>query len=365
MSSKTVFNSGRILVVGSQGGGKTFLATKLSQKTTGEATYQEEFGGTIETEFLKVAFENGKYFSLLLPIGGQEKWASLRSQFGETAEGIIVILDGMTKEFWPNSIRQATSLASMVPYDDYPIIAVITKEDQSKLIFKEIKKFCQVISDGIKKAINDGVQYYSRGFKIIERFELVQDPEQIPFSLFEQIIVNALEKEFFTDIVPGDAKKAKTLLPGFSLVNCRLFARALTTALSEGKSENQSAVLSLLNEMRPTMLELDAEWNSLLKKYPAAGQEPYVNGNVSLEQIEDAIKNKLLAGEYDIEKMKKELRDLSSETGWNVIGAIHSSAFVEDGLEQIADLTHMMVRKIVDAAPNPKFHLLEPLEELF
>ncbi len=365
MSNKVVFNAGRILVVGSQGGGKTFLATKLSQKTTGEASYQEEFGGTIETEFLKVAFENGKYFSLLLPIGGQEKWASLRSQFGETAEGIIVILDGMTKEFWPNSIRQATSLASMVPYDNYPIIAVITKEDQSKLIFKESKKFSEVIVNGIKKAIKDGVQYYSRGFKIIERFELVQNAEKIPFSLFEQIIVNALEKEFFTDIVPGDAKKAKTLLPGFSLVNCRLFARALTIALSEGKSDNQLAVLSLLNEMRPTMLELDAEWNALLKKYPAAGQEPYVNGNVTNEQIDDTIKNKLLATEYDIEKMKKELRDLSSETGWQVVGAIHSSAFVDDGLMQIADLTHMLVRKIVEASPNPKFHLLEPLDELF
>ena len=366
MSSKTIFNAGRILVVGSQGGGKTFLATKLSQKTTGEASYQEEFGGTIETEFLKVSFENGKYFSLLLPIGGQEKWASLRSQFGETAEGIIVILDGMTKEFWPNSIKQATSLASMVPYDNYPIIAVITKEDQSKLIFKDVKKFSEVIVEGIKKAIKDGVQYFSRGFKVIERFELVQDPTKIPFSLFEQIVVNALEKEFFTDIVPGDAKKAKTLLPGFSLVNCRLFSRALTTALSEGKSENQLAVLSLLNEMRPTMLELDAEWNALVKKYPAAGQEPYVNGNdLTQEKIEDAIKNKLLATEYDIEKMKRELRDLSTVTGWNVIGAIHCSAFVEDGLMHIADLTHMLIRKIVEAAPNPKFHYLEPLEELF
>lgn len=365
MSSKIVFNAGRILVVGSQGGGKTFLATKLSQKTTGAEDYQEEFGGTIETEFLKVAFENGKYFSLLLPIGGQEKWASLRSQFGETAEGIIVILDGMTKEFWPNSIKQATSLASMVPYDNYPIIAVITKEDQSKLIFKEIKNFSDIIVQGVQRAIKDGVQYFSRGFKIIERFELVQDPEKIPFSLFEQIVVNALEKAFFSDIVPGDAKKAKTLLPGFSLVNCRLFARALTTALSEGKSDNQTAVLSLLNEMRPTMLELDTEWNALVKKYPAAGQEPYVNGNVSKDQIEEIIKNKLLATEYDIEKMKRELRDLSTETGWNVIGAIHSSAFVEDGLMQIADLTHMLVRKIVEASPNPKFHYLEPLEELF
>jgi len=363
--AKLTFNAGRILVVGSQGGGKTFLATKLAEKTTGEAAYQEEFGGTIETEFLKVAFENGKYFSLLLPIGGQEKWSNLRSQFGETSEGIIVILDGMTKEFWPNSIKQATGLASMVPYNNYPIIAVISKEDQNRLILEDVKHFAQVIENGIKDSIENGIKYFSRGFKIIERYESVENPERIPFSLFEQIVVNSLEKEFFEGIVPGDAKKAKTLLPGFSLVNCRLFSRALTIALSEGKGDNQSEILSLLNEMRPTMLELDAEWATLMKKYPDAGSEPYVNGNLSNLKIEETIKERLLATDYDIEKIKKELRELSDRTGWNVIGSIHSSAFVEEGLEQISDLTHMLVRKIVEASPNPKFHILEPLEELF
>lgn len=364
--SKVAFNAGRILVVGSQGGGKTYLATKLAEKTTGEAAYQEEFGGTIETEFLKVAFESGKIFSLLLPIGGQEKWASLRADFGETSEGIIVILDGMTKEFWPNSIKQATGLSSMVPYNNYPIIAVITKEDQNKMILKEVKHFSSIISEGVADAVANGVRYWSRGFKIIERNQSVEIPEQIPFSLFEQIVVNSLEKEFFENIVPGEAKKAKTLLPGFSLVNCRLFARALTIALSEGKSDDQMAVMSLLNEMRPTMLELDTEWSTFHSKYPEAGSEPFVNGKtITKEEIEIAIKDRLLATEYDIEKIKKELRDLSDNTGWNVIGAIHSSAFVEEGLNQIEDLTHMLVRRIVDASSNPKFHILEPLEELF
>lgn len=362
--SKAVFNAGRILVVGSQGGGKTFLATKLAEKTTGEAAYTEDLGGTIETEFLKVAFENGKYFSLLLPIGGQEKWAHLRSQFGETAEGIIVILDGMTKEFWPNSIKQATALASMVPYNNYPIIAVISKEDQNRLILKDVKNFAQIIANGVRDAIGQGVRYWSRGFKIIERYQEVTNPEQIPFSLFEQIVVNSLEKAFFEDIVPGEAKKAKTLLPGFSLVNCRLFSRALTIALSEGKSDNQMAVLSLLNEMRPTMLELDTEWSALMNKYPDAGTEPFVNGNVSKEEIEKTIVEHLLCNEYDIEKIKKELRDLSDNTGWNVVGAIHSSAFEEEGLTEIADLTHMLIRRIIEASSNPKFHILEPLEEL-
>ena len=316
---------------------------------------------------MKVAFENGKYFSLLLPIGGQEKWANLRSQFGETSEGIIVILDGMTKEFWPNSIKQATALASMVPYNNYPIIAVISKEDQNRLILKDVKHFAEVIANGIQTAIKQGVKYWSRGFKIIERHLDVSNSEQIPFSLFEQIVVNSLEDEFFSNIVPGQAKKAKTLLPGFSLVNCRLFSRALTIALSEGKSDNQNAVLSLLNEMRPTMLELDTEWKDLQKKYPDAGSEPYVNGNLPnlKEIIEKTIKERLLATDFDIEKVKKELRELSDRTGWNVIGAIHSSAFEEEGLKQILDLTHMLLRKVVEATPNPKFHILEPLEELF
>ncbi|RMD89943.1 MAG: hypothetical protein D6813_09920, partial [Calditrichaeota bacterium] len=355
-----IYNAGRILVVGSQGGGKTYLATKLSEKTGEPVSYVEEFGGTIETEYLRISYENGRLFSLLLPIGGQEKWASLRSQFGETAEGIIVILDSLTKEFWINSIRQAISVSSMLPYENYPLLAVVSKEDQNRLLQDKAPRFAEVILNGIKTALDEGFSYWARGFKIIQRHEKVKDKEKIPFSQFEQIVTNVLEENFFENIVPGDAKKARKLLPGFSLVNARLFARALTTALSHGKGEDSTATLSLLNEMRPTMLELDTEWNSLLKKYPNAGSEPWVPSTVGEAEIVNAIRDKLLASPYDIKELKKQLNALSEKTGWKLIDVIHASAFERKGLELISDYTYKLLRKIREANPTEKFTLLEP-----
>ena len=64
-------NAGRILVVGTQGGGKTAIVTKLSARTDSQMEYQEDFSGTIETEYLKVSFDEGRFYSLLLPIGRQ------------------------------------------------------------------------------------------------------------------------------------------------------------------------------------------------------------------------------------------------------------------------------------------------------
>jgi GTPase SAR1 family protein len=154
-----IFNAGRVLVVGSQGGGKTALATKISAYTGNDAEYQEEFGGTIETEYLKVTYYDGKLFSLLLPIGGQEKWASLRTQYGETAEGIIVILDSLTKAFWLNSLKQAREVSPMIPYEDYPIAGIITKEDQNQLLQKDAPRFADVIINGIQNAIENEFDY--------------------------------------------------------------------------------------------------------------------------------------------------------------------------------------------------------------
>ena len=49
-------NAGRILVVGSQGGGKTALATKVSAVGNPKIQYKEDYGGTIETEYLNVSY---------------------------------------------------------------------------------------------------------------------------------------------------------------------------------------------------------------------------------------------------------------------------------------------------------------------
>ena len=67
-------NAGRLLVVGTQAGGKTALVTKLAARTDRSMSYEEDFGGTIETEYLRLSFDEGRFFSLLLPVGGQQKW---------------------------------------------------------------------------------------------------------------------------------------------------------------------------------------------------------------------------------------------------------------------------------------------------
>ncbi|MHA2499698.1 MAG: hypothetical protein ACXAEL_09060 [Candidatus Hodarchaeales archaeon] len=363
-------SAGRILVVGSQGGGKTALATKLAARTDRNIQYREEFGGTIETEYLRLEYDGGNLFSLLLPIGGQEKWGSLRTAHGEAAEGIVTILDSITKGFWPSSLSQAMEVSPVVPYNNYPIGVVVTKEDLNVLIRENLDQFCEVILKGIQEARTDGgISYHARGFRVVERFARVES-EKLPFSVAEQIIVNALEQEYFTQVVPGSASEGTQLLKGFSLVNCRLFSRALASAISQPhKDDDQErdprAILRLLNDMRPTLLELDTSWEDLQRRYPRAGQEPFVSTSVSEDEIRNAILSKLLAEEKDIESFEKQAEKIGASTGWKVQGTVHASVFSEEGLEQISELMRRILAAVQDADPAQKFNLLDPLDEIF
>jgi GTPase SAR1 family protein len=360
-------NAGRILVVGTQGGGKTAIVTKLAARTDNKMEYREDFGGTIETEYLKVSFDEGKLFSLLLPIGGQEKWAKLRERFGSTAEGIIAILDSCTKEFWRNSLEQAIQISSVLPYQNYPVAFVVTKRDLNEAITKEAHTFGEIIIEGIDRAKKEKITYFSRGFKITERhFTLDSYVSEIPFTKMEQIIVNSLEQKYFTGLEPGDARRGKMLLSGFSLVNCRIFSRALTLALSsQTEPGDQMAVLGLLNDMRPTMLELDSSWNDLLKKYPKAGSEPVISTDITAEDIKDIILNKLLANENNILSFINEIQERANLTDWNYTGSEHISIFEEEGLDKAAALIRKIMEGINESKPAEKFTLFDPLEELF
>ncbi|MFW9992998.1 MAG: hypothetical protein ACFFD4_13225 [Candidatus Odinarchaeota archaeon] len=361
-SRKERTSAGRILVVGSQACGKTALATNLAAKTGEKVQYREEFGGTIETEYLRVSLSGGSFFSLLLPIGGQEKWRKLRASFGEAAEAMIAVIDSTTKIFWPTSLAQAVEISPLIPYEGYPVGFVVTKEDMNVQIRKKASEFAEVIVKGIKQAKDDGFSYYARGYKIIERFGRIEG-DTMPFSKAEQVIVNSLEREYFSNVTPGTASRATQILEGFSLVNCRLFSRALASVLGT-QSENQSAMLSLLNEMRPTLLELDSSWDGLLRKYPAAGPEPHISINLSEAEIEEAIIKKLLADEEDIENIREQAKKLSKETSWVLEDVIHASAFTEIGLEKISELTHRIMQKIDKNQPADKFALLDPLEDV-
>jgi len=358
-------SAGRILVVGSQGGGKTAMATRLASRSDSSLEYREEFGGTIETEYLKVSFEKDRFFSLLLPIGGQEKWQHLRKAYGETAESLITVIDSTTKTFWPSSIKQAYQISSQIPYDDYPIAIVVTKRDLNEIIHENLDGIIDVIVAGFEKAKTEGLNYFSRGFKIIEREISPIEQEKIPFTLAEQIIVNALENAYFQNVDHANPNLAITKLKGLSLVNARLFSRALAITLSQGGGEDQSAILALLNDMRPTILELDSTWDDLRRKYPAAGKEPWIDANISGDYIKDAIVENLLAKDEDIDVFKQEMADLREDTGWNITGVVHASTFSEKGLDNMAQLVKKLMFRINKSVPEEKFLILDPLEPVF
>ena len=360
-------NAGRILVVGTQGGGKTAIVTKLAARTDSSMEYYEDFAGTIETEYLKVSFDEGNFYSLLLPIGGQEKWAKLRERFGSTAEAIVTILDSCTKQFWTNSLQQATSISSVLPYNNYPVSFIITKKDLNDAITEEAGNFGETIVEGIARAKREGVTFYSRGFRISQRsFELNNEINEIPFTQMEQIIVNALEQKYFTGLEPGNARKGNMLLPGFSLVNCRIFSRALTLGLShQAEPGDQMAILGLLNDMRPSMLELDTNWVDLRRKYPKAGSEPIISENISADEIKKVILEKLLANETDIHNFEKEINKMSHLTGWRHVGWEHISIFEEEGLNEASNLIRRIMEAISESEQADKFSLFDPIEELF
>ncbi len=364
-------SAGRLLVVGSQGGGKTALATKLAALTDRRVQYREEYGGTIETEYLRLEYDGGRLFSLLLPIGGQEKWSSLRTAYGETAEGIITVMDSTTKGFWPSSISQALEVSPVVPYENYPIGIVVTKQDLNVLIREHLSDFSSAIVKGFSDALaNGGISYHSRGYKIVERFVKISS-DKIPFSITEQIVVNALEKEFYTQVVPGRASEGTKLLKGFSLVNCRLFSRALVSyvALSvneEEGSRDHRAFLRLLNDMRPTLLELDTTWESLQRTYPRAGPEPLIHASISEKEIEDIILHQLLAEEHDIEAVASDMRTLGRMSGWTMPEPpIHISVFSKDHVIKAANYMRQILNSIQKAKPAQKFNLLDPIEDIF
>jgi GTPase SAR1 family protein len=361
-----LINAGRLLVCGTQGGGKTALVTNLAARTDKSMSYQEDFGGTIETEYLRIAFNEGKFFSLLLPVGGQEKWKSLRERFGSTAEGVIIILDSCTKKFWMNSLSQASDISTVIPYENYPITFVVTKRDLNDTIRNEVENFAKTIIDGLEEAKTTPLTYYSRGFRITERKVEIGDSLRIPFATLEQLIINSLEAKYFTGLVPGDAKKGKTLLPGFSLVNCRLFSRALAQELCGSTGGDQMAVLGLLNDMRPSMLELDASWTDLLRKYPRAGEEPSIEiQNLSEEAIKNTILDNLLASDEDIENFMTELNTKATVTGWKISGHCHVSIFEDEGLDISSSLIKKMMEDVKDSVRTDKFTLFDPIEEIF
>ncbi|UCG01420.1 MAG: hypothetical protein JSW11_17595 [Candidatus Heimdallarchaeota archaeon] len=125
------------------------------------------------------------------------------------------------------------------------------------------------------------------------------------------------------------------------------------------------AILTLLNDMRPTMLELDSNWTNLLKKYPAAGVEPTIRDSITSEEIKSVILDKLLANPEDIKNFERDIDMKADLTGWRNIGWEHISIFEEGGLDRAADLIKHVMVSIKDNEPAAKFTLFDPVEALF
>ncbi|NHJ02953.1 MAG: hypothetical protein EAX86_12525 [Candidatus Heimdallarchaeota archaeon] len=360
---KEQINAGRILVVGTQAGGKTAFVTQLAARTEHDTKYREDFGGTIETEYFKVSYRQDSFFGLLLPIGGQEKWHTLRERFGATAEGAIVIVDASTKGFWENSLEQIINISKVIPYKNFPLGIIVTKRDLNERLKEETPKIAEKICETIAKASECSIDYYSRGFHIIPR-HLKLSSYKISFTQLEQVIVNSLEQEYFSELVPGNARLGKRKLPELSLVNARIFARALAIALMG--SDLSLDQLALLNDMRPTMLELDASWNRLQKLYPKAGDEPQmVIEKITSSLIETVIYERLLAQEADILQFTHKINDLSSKTEWLCLGSKYINVFDFKDINEAASFVENLLLATGDNIPEEKYSILDPITPLF
>lgn len=315
---------GKIAAIGQGGSGKSFMVNQLVNFIAKREVYNwdedKEMTGTLAVTPYSVTFPN-KTKVIINDNPGQNSLAKVReaiASMGDVYQGIVVVFDGVAWNFRNIGVIQLQALIKYAS-DVMPIMVLVSKKDIVLELHYKAYEMAEVIASAVQHIqLNQIISYVNRINMKQAQFELTMSKDIIPFTILEQIIVNALDEwakfEKMTSFTPMNIRLfTRSLLLGF----CdffKIFSKELAD-LPEFEAINDDLV-NKLNYHRPTALETDANWGYLAGKRedgsPVVSEPPLFTNTLTVETIFSIIKTFVLVEPKEIENFVAEIEKSSN-----------------------------------------------------
>lgn len=342
---------GNIAALGQGGSGKTRMVNAMANYLSGKELYswdeEKNMAGTIGVTPYSLKFPNSKRI-IIYDNPGQDSFEKIRQMVanqGNSYQGFIICLDAIGWNFRNISIDQLKSMREGCGDQDIvPISVIISKRDIRDNLMKtfKIKELSKIIANAIKNTKDSmEIPFHDRVYNKKTSIKLhLKTDLMVPFTLMEQIIINAIEFWLKKDPING-----------FTTMNIRLLTRSFLLGYCEAmKLQNledfpifaslaDPNLINRLNYHRPSALESGSGWEKLSGKNKNGelniSEPPVLRDTLEPRSVEIILRNFVMVSDSKIYDYIVELNKLGQIYKWQVVSHTFTNSISAIGKEKI------------------------------
>lgn len=361
---------GKFAAVGQGGSGKTRTVAEIANYLTDKKylwSEESNLSGTLTVTPYSISLPGNKVNSnsnkiIIADNPGQNSLEMVRlsvAKAGSDYAGIMIFADAISWNFKEVGILHAESIAKYLHSTGLPVAFITTKADmilkfqQSNFLHEIVFVMANAIENIHEEMV---VPYYNRVKNKQESFQFLYNNGWFIFTQLEQVLINALDREFFDNST------------GFTIMNRRILVRSLLLGFCDYYRKNypeyikeypvfnaiDNNLINSLNYHRPSAYETETPWNVLAAQsrsgITSKNEIPFRKDAFDESSIEYVLRNFCLGTQsrhYEIEGM---MRARAIENGWQFVTSAYTDSVSKAGMER----TIQCIKKLVDEAENRK-----------
>jgi hypothetical protein len=366
---------GKFAAVGQGGSGKTRAIAEIANYLAEQPLYpwneESNLSGTLTVTPYSVSIPaanrrpndppNSKRI-IIADNPGQNSLELVRQSVAKSGAdylGIIIFADGLGWNFREVGLIHAESIAQFLKTENLPIVLLTSKADmvlrfQQTSLLPDIAHYIYTIVQQISNGTISNVPYFDRVRNQQQSFKFqILEGGWLPFTQLEQVIVNALDKEFFQS-------------DGFTIMNRRLFVRSLLLGYCDYyRSEFPEYIrqypifnaidenlLNALNYHRPTAFETGTPWKVLGSQSRSGfshiikNEPPFRYDAFDPESILYVLRNYCLGTQSHHIELEGLIRQKANEYGWKFISSAYTDSITRIGIEKSVNCIRNLVAEV-------------------
>ncbi len=357
---------GKFAAVGQGGSGKTRTVAEIANFLYDKKNLWSEesnLSGTLTVTPYSFTFQSNKsnsdnYKFIIADNPGQNSLEMVRlsvAKAGTDYAGIIIFADAISWNFREVGILHAESIAKYLHSNGLPVAFITTKADlilkfqQSNLLNEIVFVMANAI-ENIQE--NTLVPYYNRVRNREESFHFHLIDGWFLFTQLEQILINALDREFFDNSTGFTIMNRRLLVRSLLLGFCDYYRKEYPEYIKNYPAFNaiDSNLINSLNYHRPSAYETETPWNVLAAQsrsgITSKNEIPFRKDAFDESSIEYVLRNFCLGTQSRHYETEGKMRARAFENGWKFVTSAYTDSVSKAGMER----TIQCIQKLVNEA---------------